>query len=1062
MPDNPLVPGNPQLSGLDTNGQGGFLAFMAKNHVAANLLMLLFIIGGFLVAGRIKQEVYPSYELDIVNFSMSLPGATPEEVEEGILLPAEEAVRGLEVVKKIESTAEEGSGRMSVELIENSDPNRALQDIKNAIDRISSFPEESERPRVELAIRQRSTVTIAIAAEMDELTLHAFAERVRNDLLSHEEITQIEVYGIRNPEITIEVPTSQLRTLGLTLDDIARTVRAAARDVPGGEVRTDGGEILLRSAGRRFHASEYRDIPIVSGPSGTTLTLGDIATITDGFEDRDRVSTFNGKPGVTLWVHQTGNQKPLDIAQIIYDYVDRMNATMPDSVEMIVMWDRAREYRERLDLLLKNGVIGMALVLIVLGVFLTPKLAFWVGSAVPVCLLGGIMLLPAMDTTINMISLFAFIITLGILVDDAVIIGEEVFENIRNGLTRIDAAVVGVKAMAVPVCFAVLTNIVAFVPLIFVPGRTGRFFAAIPLVVITVFVISLFESLFILPAHLAHSRPIKTDGHGPLSGIASLQRYLASRFDRFTDHVYTPILSATLKYRGLTVAVFFSGLIVMGAWYESGRLNFTFNPRIEGDRVDAEITVPFGAPFSETTRVANHIEAAGLRAADRFGPRDEVLTGWMNGQGRRGSNAADINLVLVPQTERDFTPADFVSVWREEIGSLPGLETLYFEWEVGPSGSRGLTVELSHPDRLTLETAAHELAENLRTYAGVTDIDDGFAAGKPQLDLTITDEARSLGLTHEAVGRQVRHAYYGAEALRMQRARSEVKVMVRLPEAERRSLSNLETMIVRTPDGGEMPLFDAVDLQRTRAYTEIKRIDAQRVLTVTANVVPELTNVNKVRADLEANVFPQLQATYPGLTYGYGGRQQEQANAMQILMWGLGASLAVIFGMLAVIYSSYVEALITMLVVPFAIAAALLGHVVMGYDLSVVSVLGIIATCGVVVNGGLVLTVTMNKFLAQGMTPAEAARQASIRRFRPVLLTSLTTFMGLAPMIFETSPQARYLIPMAIALGFGIMFSAAVVLLMIPACHVLARGLFFRADDEREEQSIVNVVPQGV
>jgi multidrug efflux pump subunit AcrB len=1022
----------PQLA-----ARGGLIAFMARNHVAANLLMLLFVVGGILVASQIKQEVYPAYELDVVNFNMSLPGATPEEVEEGILLPAEEAVRGLEVVKRIESTAVEGSGRMSIELLEEVDPNRALQDVNNAIGRVSSFPEEAERPRVELAIRQRSTVTIAIAADMDERTLFEFAERVRNDLLGFEQITQIEVRGIRNPEITIEVPQVQLRSLNLTLDDIAQEVRATARDVPGGEVRTEGGEVLLRSAGRRFFASEYHDIPIVAGPGGTAIRLGDIARITDGFEDVDRVSSFNGKPGVTLWVYQTGDQKPLEIAEIVYDYVDRMNTEMPESVEMIVMWDRAREYRERLDLLLRNGAFGMGLVLVVLGIFLAPKLAIWVGSAVPVCLLGGIMLLPAMDTTINMISLFAFIITLGILVDDAVIIGEEVFEQIQQGHTRTNAAIIGARKMSVPVLFAVLTNVVAFVPLMFVPGRTGRFFAAIPLVVITVFVISLFESLFILPAHLAHSRAIDPRRRGLLPSVARIQARLSDGFQRLTNRVYVPLVASTLRYRGLTVAVFFAGLILVGSWYESGRLNFTFNPRIEGDRVDAEVRVPFGAPFTETQRVSGIIEQAGLRTVERFGKRDDVITGWMNGQGRQGSNAADVNFVLVPQEQRDFTPADFVQVWREEIGPQPGLESLYFEWEVGPSGSRGLTVELSHPDRRILEAAAQELATTLRTYSGVTDIDDGFAAGKPQLDLKMTEEARSLGLTHEAVGRQIRHAYYGAEALRMQRARNEVKVMVRLPESERRSLAELENMVVRTPQGGEMLLIEAVDLRRTRAHTEIKRVNAQRVLSVTANIVPELTNVNKVRADLEANVFPQLIATFPGLTFHYGGRQQEEIEAMRSLMWGLGASLAVIFGMLAAIFRSYGEALITMLVIPFAIAAALLGHIIMGYDLSVVSVLGIIATCGVVVNGGLVLTVTMNEFIAQGKPIESAALEASKRRFRPILLTSLTTFVGLAPMIFETSPQARYLIPMAIALGFGIMFSAAVVLLMLPACHVL-------------------------
>lgn len=1044
--------------------RGGLIAFMARNHVAANLLMLLFVIGGILVAARIKQEVYPAYELDVVNFNMSLPGATPEEVEEGILLPAEEAVRGLEVVKRIEATAVEGSGRMAIELQEDVDPNRALQDINNAIGRVSSFPEEAERPRVELAIRQRSTITIAIAADMDERTLFEFAERVRNDLLGYDQITQIEVRGIRNPEITIEVPQAQLRALNLTLDDIAQSVRAAARDVPGGEVRTEGGEVLLRSAGRRFFASEYHDIPVISGPGGATLKLGDIANITDGFEDIDRVSTFNGKPGVTLWISQTGDQKPLDIADIVYEYVDRMNEEMPQSVEMIVMWDRAREYRERLELLLRNGAFGMGLVLVVLGIFLAPKLAFWVGSAVPVCLLGGIMLLPAMDTTINMISLFAFIITLGILVDDAVIIGEEVFENVQQGLSRIDAAIVGARKMAVPVLFAVMTNVVAFVPLMFVPGQTGRFFAAIPLVVITVFLISLFESLFILPAHLAHARAVNPGGRGLLPAVARLQTRLSNGFQRLTDNVYVPLVAFTLRYRGLTIAVFFAGLILVGAWYESGRLNFTFDPRIEGDRVDAEVRVPFGAPFSETTRIANIIEQAGLRTVERFGPRDKVIAGWMNSQGRQGSNTADVNFVLVPQEQRDFTPADFVRAWREEIGPQPGLESLYFEWEVGPSGSRGLTVELSHPDRTTLETAAGELADTLRTYAGVTDIDDGFAAGKPQIDLTITDEARSLGLTHEEIGRQIRHAYYGAEALRMQRARNEVKVMVRLPESERRSLSELENMIVRTPAGGEMPLTEAVNLHRARAHTEIKRINAQRVLSVTANIVPELTNVNKVRADLEANVFPQLKATFPGLSFQYGGRQQEEIDAMRSLLWGLGISLAVIFAMLAAVYRSYGEAMISMLVVPFAIAAALLGHIVMGFELSVVSVLGIIATCGVVVNGGLVLTVTMNENIAAGMQIEQAALEASRRRFRPILLTSLTTFVGLAPMIFETSPQARYLIPMAIALGFGIMFSAAVVLLMLPACHlVIGRTLKpvaspeLDSDDARTQSSVASL-----
>ena len=1022
----------------EKSAKDGVIGYMARNSVAANLLMFVFVIGGLIVCGRIKQEVYPSYELDVVNFRMALPGATPEEVEDGILLSAEEAVRGLEAVKRIESFAQEGSGRMAVELNEGIDPNRALQDIKNAIDRVSSFPEEAERPIVELAMRRRSTVTVAIAADMDEHTLFDFAERVRNDLLSLPEISQIDIRGLRAPEITVEVPQVVLRSLGLTLSDIAERIRETARDVPGGEVRTLGGEVLLRSAGRRTFASEYADIPVVSHPDGTKIRLGEIATLTDGFEDLDRYSSFNGKPGVTLWVYQTGDEKPLAIGEAVYEYVEKMNATLPDSVELIVMWDRAREYRERLSLLFRNGLLGLILVLLVLGVFLAPKPAFWVGAAVPVCILGTIVLLPALHTTINMISLFAFIVTLGMLVDDAVIIGENVFLRIQRGESRIDAAINGTREMAVPVIFAVLTNIVAFLPLMFVPGQTGRFFAAIPVVVIIAFLISLTESLLILPAHLAHSRPVDRDRSGLLPAIARLQARLSVGLDRMIDRWYTPLLRRTLDYRGMTVTLFFSGLLLVGAWYQSGRIDFTFNPRIEGDRVDAEVTVPFGAPFSETKRVANLIEQAGLRAADHFGGRGKVLAGWMNGQGRQGSNRADVNFILIPQDERAFTPTDFVGVWREEIGPLPGLEALYFEWEVGPSGSSGLTVDLSHPDRRTLEAAAKDFAAVLATYAGVTDIDDGFASGKPQLDLAIKDEARSLGLSHDAIGRQIRHAYYGAEALRMQRGRNEVKVMVRLVEAERRSLADLENMVLRTPSGGEIPLSQAATFKATRAHTEIKRINAQRVLTVTANIVPELTNVGKVRADLEASVFATLLATYPGLSFSYGGRQQEEIEAMRILIAGLGVSLAAIFGLLAALFRSYLQASIVMIVVPYAIAAALVGHVVMGYELSVVSILGIIATCGVVVNGGLVLTVTMNEMRLGGLTPEAAAMEASKRRFRPILLTSATTFFGLAPMIVETSAQARYLVPMAIALGFGIMFSAAVVLLLIPVCHLLA------------------------
>jgi multidrug efflux pump subunit AcrB len=556
--------------------------------------------------------------------------------------------------------------------------------------------------------------------------------------------------------------------------------------------------------------------------------------------------------------------------------------------------------------------------------------------------------------------------------------------------------------------------------------------------VIVVFSVSFIECMFVLPAHLSHARLMakSQSKRSLLAFLGRLQLRSSAAFELFTDRVFAPFLDLCLRRRYLTSSVFLGALALVGAYYQSGRINFTFNPSIQSTRVDAEVLVPFGAPFSETKRVADRIEAAGLRAAQRFGGA-HVLEGRMNIIGRHGSNAADVNLTLVSEEKRDFSPADFTRVWREEVGDLPGLESLYFEYEVGPSGSAALTIELAHPDRETLESAATQLAEVLETYTGVTDVNDGYAKGKPQIDFTIAPEGRSLGITANELGRQVRSSYYGAEALRQQRGRDEVKVMVRLPEKERRSLFDLEELIIRTPEGGEMPLAQAADIGYGAAYTEINRVNAKRVLNISANVVPELVNVNKVRSDLETGPLPQLVANHPGLTYSFEGRQREEREALAELRKGLYLALLVIFGLIAALFRSYLQGLVVMICVPFAVAGALVGHVIMGYDLSIVSVMGMIALTGVAVNGAIVLTVTLNTSVSAGVPFPKAVLDAGQRRFRPILLTSLTTFFGLAPMILETSTQARFLVPMAISLGFGVLFSSVVVLFQTLATHMI-------------------------
>ena len=1039
------------MTGLKENNPGtekreGLIGWMARNGVAANILMLTLIIGGIIVAFNIKQEVFPSFDLDIVSISVPYPGASPEEVEDGIVIPIEEEIRSLEVIDRITSTASEGSGKISVELLEGADPNKALQDIKNAVDRISFFPEDAERPTVELNQRLSRVVDLVVYGPLGENEHFELMENIRNELIEFPNITQVEVRFTRNPEIHIEIPQVTLRSLGLTLDDIAQTIRQSARDLPAGGIRTEGGEILLRTNERRDFASEYGDIIIVSNEDGAKLRLRDIAIIRDGFVDQNIKNTWNGGRASFVRVWRVGDQKPLEIADNVYSYIDELNETLPEGIVVDIFNDNSKEYRERINLLLKNGAIGLILVLLMLGLFLRPRLAIWVAVGIATTMIGSILLLPLLGASINMISLFAFIVSLGIVVDDAVIVGENIFYKLRQGVPPIEAAVQGAREMLVPVVLAVATNIIAFIPLLFVPGQVGRFMENLPAVIIAVFIVSLFESLFILPSHLAHAGKDDEKGSGPMAWLTRKQKRVSVWLDDLIENRFGPFLRSSLNKKYLTLSIALAFLLITWAYYDSGRVNFSFTPVITGQRVDAEVLLPYGSPFSETVRIATHIEQAGLRAADKFGGSDKVLEGRMNVVGRLGENWADVNFILVSPDERDFTEAEFLRVWREEVGDVAGLESLYFEYNEGPGSGAGLTVELRHRDRETLELASRELAEELSAYAGVTDINDGFSEGKPQIDFKITEQGRSLGLTPEIIGRQVRNAFYGSEAMRFQRGRYETKVMVRLPEDERRSLGNVEDLIIRTPTGGEVPIFNAAELNFGRSFIEIDRVDGSRVINVVANTIPEVVNINRVRVDLLQSVLPELSSKYPGLTYSFEGRTREQRRAMEKLIFGISISILVIFALLAALFRSYTQSLIVMTSIPFAAAAAFLGHALLGYDLSVVSIFGIIALCGLVVNGGLVLNHSINKFTKEkDLTLSEGAVAGTKRRFRPIMLTALTTFIGLVPIIFETSAQARFLVPMAISLGFGVLISAVAILFVIPSLRLVMldiKGLF--------------------
>lgn len=1016
------------------------IPWFARNHVAANLLMLALVALGIGTIFVIRQEVFPTFALDTVVVDVEYRGASPEEVEQSVIIPIESELRGLEIVRRLEAQAREGRGTVTAEIFPGIDRNRALQDITAAVQRIPVFPDEIEPPIVLLGQdRRRDVMRIAVSGDLPERELVDFARQIETGLLSQPEISLVEVSGVRLPEIEIEIPRETLRSLGITLGEVAELVGASALDVPGGTLRTRGGDLALRVKERRDQALDFRDIPVVSNPDGSKVLLGDIATITDGFEESQREAYFYGKRAVTISVFSAENQPPLEVAEAVERYISQEQERLPDSVLVSLSRNRSVEFQERISLLLENGFAGLVLVVIALGLFLDLRVAFWTAIGIPVAILGSIALLPLTGATINMISLFGFIVTLGIVVDDAVVVGEDIFHKMSEGMSRIDAAIHGAREMAMPVMFAVTTNVLAFLPLLFVPGQTGQFFQVLPSVVIAVFVVSLIECLLILPAHLASGL-----GGGKSSAwfekLDARQTRLRRRIENGIDRVYRPALDFAIRHRVITLSSFVAFLALCTAWVMSGRIDFKFQPQIEADFIQAEIAMPAGTPVERTEEVCWLVEKAGRRALELAG-EGEITTSIAVEFGEDGPNLGEVAITLVPQSQREITGREFADLWREQVPTIPDLESIFYDYLVGPGGEAEIDIELAHPDLATLRQATEEVATAVGAYPGVTDVRKGSGRETPEIQFEVTPEGRALGLTAEILGERVRNAFFGAEALRQPRGREEVRVMIRTPETERRSEFALEDLIIQTPGGGEIPLREAARIIRTKAPLRIERVDGGRVIGITANVTAGVTTGNKVLNSLAERELPEILARYPGLTYSFEGEQREQRDAMKRLGWGLLAAVFGVYALMAAILRSYLQSFIILLTIPFSLAGAVVGHIVLGADLSIFSIFGMIALCGMVVNGGFVLAVTRERFIEGGMPIEKVTREASARRCRPILLTALTTFLGLAPMIFETSIQALFLVPMAISLGVGTVASAIVILLVIPAAFTTTETL---------------------
>ena len=1044
---------------------GGPVAWMAGHPVAANLLMAALLIGGVMSALRVRQEVFPAFSLDVVGISVPYPGASPEEVERGIISVVEDAVRGLDGVKKITSTASEGRGSISVELQLNATPARVLQNVKNAVDRITTLPVDAERPTVSLLENRNRVINLAVAGEFPPMVLRETAERIRDELAIREGITLVQLGAAKPLEISVEIPEATLRSYDLTLGQVATEIRRAAIDLPAGSLKTDAGEILFRTTERRDFGREFADVPIISRPDGSTVRLGEIAMIIDGFADIDLQPTLDGLPAATVDVFRVGDETPISVSDEVKRYLEELRPALPAGMALEIVRDDSDSYRQRVDLLVRNAAIGLGLVLLMLGLFLEPRLAFWVTLGIPISILGSFLFLSQTDASINMISLFAFIVTLGIIVDDAVVVGENIFEKREAGMPALEAAIAGAREISGPVTFAVLTNMVAFAPMLFVPGASGKLFMQIPAVAISVFAVSLVESLFVLPAHLSHA-PRATLFWRILSIPSTYFERWLHAFIRFA---YRPVAMLATRNRYGTIAISVAMLVIAVATLVSGRIPFTFLPKIDADFVQVNAVLPVGVPVERTIEVQDRLLAGLAKTIEESGGVDVVdnvygvLGGSVGGfgpvqqAGSSGSHRLGIQASLVTQDLRVVSAGDFSRRWRENTGRIAGLESISFQSETGRSGGAAIDVQLSHRDTTVLDLASLALAERLAEFAGVNDIDAGVSLGKAQFNLEITPEARSLGLTADELARQTRGYFYGVEALRQQRGRNEVRVMVRLPDAERSTLDTVEKAVLRTPSGAEIPFSEAAVTTEGRAYTSIKRTDGRRVNSVTADVDPEIANGNEITTVLDDSVLPRLQREFPGLTWTFEGEQNAQAESLESLGTGFVAAIFVIYALIAIPFRSWVQPLVVMTAIPFGIIGAVIGHLVMGYGFSIISIFGIVALSGVVVNDSLVLVVTINQMRRD--RPDRSLREmvvaAGARRFRPILLTSVTTFFGLMPMVLETSVQARFLIPMAISIAFGIIFATFIILLLVPAIYLaIEDGIGLGAWLTREKRSV--------
>ena len=1019
---------------MDT--QKGILAWFARNSVAANLLMWALLVGGLFSTVLINKEVFPSFELNLLNISVAYPGAAPQEIEEGINIKIEEAIQDINGIKKVTSVASEGVGSITVEVEDGYEVQTVLDEAKLRLDAISTFPVNIEKPNIYQIKPENNVIWVSVYGDMTLHDMKELAKSVRDDLTQLPAVTRAKVTGVRDYEIAIEVSEDKLREYGLTFTQVALAVQNSSFDLPGGSIRAQDGDILLRTKGQAYTGDDFANIVVTTRPDGSRVMLPQVATIKDDFEERLEYTRFNGKPAAIIEVTSVDDQNALDIAAQVKQYVEDRRATLPANAQLDTWGDMTHYLKGRLNMMMSNMFYGALLVFIILAMFLDLKLAFWVMMGLPVCFLGTMLIMPLepFSMTINMLTLFAFILVLGIVVDDAIVIGESAYTEVERHGHSVDNVIRGAQKVAMPATFGVLTTIAAFIPMLMVSGPMGIIWKSIGMVVILCLAFSLVESKFILPAHLAHMK-FKKPG-APRGFFGHLKANFNDRVQHFIHHSYRNFLERCIKQRYNVVAAFIGVLILSIALVASGKVRWVFFPDIPSDFIQVQLEMDEGSSEENTLKVVQSIEEALYKMNDKMEQDNGyqvVKHSFINMSSR---TSAFIFAELTKGEDREVDGVTIAAAWREQLPELLSVKKLSFNASTNDAGG-DISFRLTSSDLDELSAASKELKQKLASYEGVYDIADNFSSGSHEIRLKIRPEAEALGLTLSDLARQVRYGFYGYEAQRILRNKEEIKVMVRYPLEQRRTVGYLENMLIRTPTGTSVPFSTVAQIEKGESYASITRVDGKRAITITANANKNIVEPSKVVQEIQKDYLPQLQAKYPKIQTALDGGSLDEQNAMVGLMQGFFFALFTIYALMAIPLKSYSQPLIIMSVIPFGIIGALFGHLIQGLAMSVLSLCGIVALAGVVVNDSLILVDFVNRAREQGLSVRQAAVDSGCYRFRAIILTSLTTFVGLVPIILERSLQAQIVIPMATSLAFGILFSTVVTLILVPLLYII-------------------------